>query len=156
MNCCSAASTRPGKGQAQSLGSALSAINLNEGVASVASAEEVGDYFQYVIDHKVTLPRQKSAPVAHRQRPVEAVRVSIYNESVHPKFPLLGLRFKNTSGQNLIQGPITVYEGSTYACDARAHRFVQPDEERLVAYAVDLGTEVKCERRRSPSCSSSR
>ena len=35
------------------------------------------------------------------------------------KHPLLGLKFKNTSGANLAQGPITVFEGSTYAGDTR-------------------------------------
>jgi hypothetical protein len=135
--------------KAKSLGSALAAIDLKQGVTSVASAEEVGDYFQYVIDHKVTLPRQKSALLPIVNDPVEATRVSIYNESVQSKFPLLGLRFKNTSGQNLMQGPITIYEGSTYAGDARVLD-LQPDEERLVAYAVDQGTEVKCESQSAP------
>ena len=77
--------------KAKSLGSALAAIDLKQGVTSVASAEEVGDYFQYVIDHKVTLPRQKSALLPIVNDPVEAARVSIYNESVQSKFPLLGL-----------------------------------------------------------------
>jgi hypothetical protein len=137
------------KEKARSVGSALAAIDLREGVTSVASAEEVGDYFQYVIDHKVTLPRQKSALLPIVNDPVEAARVSIFNESVQSKFPLLGLRFKNTSGQNLMQGPITVYEGSTYAGDARVMD-LQPNEERLVAYAVDQGTEVKCESQSAP------
>ena len=61
-----------------------------------------------------------------------------------PKFPLLGLRLKNTSGLHLMQGPITVFEGSSYAGDARIAD-LQPNEERLLSYAVDLGTEVKPE-----------
>ena len=60
---------------------------------------------------------------------VEGERVSIYNEATHPKFPLLGLVFKNTSGMHLSQGPITVFEGSTYAGDTRVLD-VQPNEER--------------------------
>ena len=42
---------------------------------------------------------------------------------------------------HLNQGPITVFEGSTYAGDTRVLD-VQPNEERLVSYAIDLGTEV--------------
>ena len=57
------------------------------------------------------------------------------------KFPLLGLRFKNTSGMHLMQGSVTVFEGSAYAGDARVMD-LQPNEERLVSYAMDLGTEV--------------
>src|SRR5262249_28503627 len=68
--------------------------------------------------------------------------VSIYNPAVHPKFPLLGLRFKNTTGMPLTQGPVTVLEGSAYAGDARLPD-LQPGEDRLLAFAVDLGTEVQ-------------
>src|SRR5262249_46536844 len=57
------------------------------------------------------------------------------------KFPLLGLRLKNSTGLHLMQGPITVFEGSRYAGDARVLD-LQPNEERLISYAVDLGTEV--------------
>jgi hypothetical protein len=134
---------------AKNVGSALAAVNLKEGVTSVANAEEVGDYFRYVIDHKVTLPRQKSALLPIVTHDVEAARVSIFNEAVQAKFPLLGLKFKNNSGQNLMQGPVTVYEGNTYAGDARVAD-LQPDEERLVAYALDQGTEVKAEGEMAP------
>jgi hypothetical protein len=75
---------------------------------------------------------------------VEGTRVSIYNENIQPKFPLLGLKLKNTSGLHLMRGPVTVFEGSTYAGDARIED-LQPNEERLLSYAVDLGTEVKPE-----------
>ena len=50
-------------------------------------------------------------------------------------------KFKNTTGAHLNQGPITVFEGSVYAGDTRVLD-VQPNEERLVSYAIDLGTEV--------------
>jgi hypothetical protein len=74
----------------------------------------------------------------------EATRVSIYNEGTQPKFPLLGLRLKYTSGLHLLRGPITVFEGSTCAGNARIAD-LQPNEERLLSYAVDLGTEVNPE-----------
>jgi hypothetical protein len=89
----------------------------------------------------VTLPRQKSALLPIVGKEVEGTRVSIYNERTQAKFPLLGLKLKNTSGLHLMQGPITVYEGSSYAGDARILD-LQPNEERLISYAVDLGTEV--------------
>jgi hypothetical protein len=72
---------------------------------------------------------------------VEGAKVSIYNERVQVKHPLLGLRLKNTTGAHLNQGPITVFEGSTYAGDTQVLN-VQPNEERLLSYAIDLGTEV--------------
>jgi len=118
-----------------------SRMELGNSVSTAASAAKLGDFFQYAIDKPVNLPRQKSALLPIVGKDVQASRVSIYNERTQAKFPLLGLRFKNTSGLHLMQGPITVFEGSTYAGDARILD-LQPNEERLVSYAIDLGTEV--------------
>jgi hypothetical protein len=118
------------------------ADKMNRGtVNSAATAGALGDFFQYVIDHPVTLFRQKSALLPIVGKDIEGARLSIYNERVQVKHPLLGLRFKNTSGAHLNQGPITVFEGSVYAGDTRVLD-VQPNEERLLSYAIDLGTEV--------------
>jgi hypothetical protein len=115
---------------------------MDLGIAgNAATAGKLGDSFQYVIDHPVSLARQKSAMLPIVGKDVEAQRVSIYNPAVQAKHPLLGLRVKNTTGLHLNQGPITVFEGSTYAGDTRVLD-VQPNEERLLAYAIDLGTEV--------------
>jgi hypothetical protein len=43
---------------------------------------------------------------------------------------------------HLMQGPITVFEGSSYAGDARVLD-ITPKDERLISYAIDLGTEVE-------------
>ena len=110
-------------------------------VNSVAHASQLGDYFQYVIDQPVNLGRQKSALLPIVNKDIDGQRISIYNPNVQAKHPLLGLKFKNTSGMHLSQGPITVFEGSTYAGDTRILD-LQPGEERLVSYAIDQGTEV--------------
>jgi len=110
-------------------------------VGNAATAAALGDFFQYTIDHPVSLARQKSAMLPIVGKDVEGQKVSIYNQAVQAKHPLLGLKFKNTSGAHLNQGPITVFEGSVYAGDTRVLD-VQPNEERLVSYAIDLGTEV--------------
>jgi hypothetical protein len=122
-------------------GGPRNAFNFHQGVASAAIATELGDYFKYEIEQPINLPRQKSALIPIVNGPVEATRLSIYNEQVHAKFPLLGLRFKNNTGLHLMQGPVTVFEGSSYAGDARLGD-LQPNETRLLSYAVDLGTEV--------------
>ncbi|MBA4192887.1 MAG: DUF4139 domain-containing protein, partial [Planctomycetaceae bacterium] len=115
---------------------------INTGtVGNAATAGALGDFFQYTIDHPVTLGRQKSAMLPIVGKEVEGQKVSIYNQNVQKTHPLLGLKFKNTSGAHLNQGPITVFEGSVYAGDTRVLD-VQPNEERLVSYAIDLGTEV--------------
>jgi hypothetical protein len=116
-------------------------LELGRSVGSAATASKLGDFFQYVIDRPVTLPRQKSALLPIVGKEVEARRVSIYNERTQAKFPLLGVELTNSSGVHLNQGPITVFEGGNYAGDARILD-LQPNEKRLLSYAIDLGTEI--------------
>ncbi len=125
-------------------------MDLGASVQTAATASALGDYHQYVIDQPVHLGRQKSALLSIVNKQVEGKRVSIYNPGVQAKHPLLGLKFKNTTGMPLSQGPITVIEGSTYAGDTRVLD-LQPDEERLVSYAIDLGTEVAAKNGNSTS-----
>lgn len=128
---------------AEELGNQLAErLELERGIQSAATASQLGDFFQYVINQPVSLPRQKSALLPIVNKEVEATRLSIFNPAVHAKFPMLGLKLKNSSGLHLMQGPITVFEGSTYAGDARIQD-VPPKDERLISYAVDLGTEVE-------------
>jgi hypothetical protein len=134
------------------MGRAEAAIRLgiDQGaVASAATASNLGDFFQYVIDHPVTLPRQKSAMLPIVSSDVEGSKISIYNERTLPKHPLLGLRLKNSTGVHLMQGPITVFDKNTYAGDSRIMD-LQKGEERLLSYAVDLGTEVEPVAKRDP------
>ena len=129
------------KQQAQKLGNLLTSVDP-ELVESALTAEELGNPARFVIEEKVSLPRQQSAMLPLFDLPVEAKRVTIYNERVHAKHPLFGLKVKNTTKQALMQGPIAVYEGGQYAGDARVLD-LQPGEERFVSYAIDTGTEIK-------------
>jgi hypothetical protein len=112
------------------------------GVAAMAQAAKAGELFQYAIEQPVSIERQKSAMIPIVNQEVEAQKVSIYNESVQPRFPLNGLRLKNTTPLHLMQGPVTVFDGGVYAGDARIED-LQPKEERLIAYAMDLAVEVE-------------
>ncbi|HEX3314226.1 MAG TPA: hypothetical protein VHR72_05000, partial [Gemmataceae bacterium] len=137
------------KDEAKAKGAAI-AMNFREGIQSVATAEEVGDYYQYVIDQRISLSRQKSAMLPIVDQTIDGSKLSIFNESIHSKYPLLGLRLKNTSGQPLTQGPITVYDSGTYAGDTRILD-LQPNEVRLLSYALDQAVEVKTTTKSSPS-----
>src|SRR5207247_7352699 len=78
------------------------ANRLNVGaVDSAATGASLGDFFQYAIDHPVSLARQKSAMLPIVGKEVEGARVSIYNQAVQAKHPLLGLRLKPTSALDL-------------------------------------------------------
>jgi hypothetical protein len=137
------------KDEAKQVGGKITGLNFKEGIESVAAAEEIGDYFQYRLDNKVSLARQRSAMLPVFKTNLDGAKVSIYNRSVHKRHPLLGLRFKNTSGKPLPQGPMTVFEEHGYAGDTRILD-LQPNEERLLSYAMDLGTKVFVNYKTSP------
>jgi hypothetical protein len=111
------------------------------GVQSAATAAKLGDSFQYGIKHPVSLARQKSALLPIISDDIEGTRVSIYNPAVQAKHPLLGFRFKNSTKATLPQGPVTVFDANVYAGDSRIQD-TSVGDERLLAYAIDLGTEV--------------
>jgi hypothetical protein len=115
--------------------------DMRQSVASAALAAELGGSFRYEIEQPISIARQKSALIPIVATPVNVSRVSIYNAQVHEKYPLFGLYFKNTTGLHLMQGPLTVFEQQSYAGDARIGD-LEPNESRLLSYAVDLGTEV--------------
>jgi hypothetical protein len=110
--------------------------DMSKSVASIASASKVGELFQYTVGN-VSLPRQRSAMIPIVTDDVEVEKLSIYNPAVLPRNPLNGARVKNTTGKHLLQGPITVIEGSSYAGDAQIDN-LPPKQERLISYGVDL------------------
>jgi hypothetical protein len=116
-------------------------LDLRQGVATAAQAVEAGNFFRYLIQHPVTIPRQESAMLPIVNQNVEGRRVSIYNQSVQAKHPLHGLKLKNTTGFDLMGGPLTVFEQGSYAGDARIDTLPAGDE-RLISFAIDLDTEV--------------
>jgi hypothetical protein len=74
-------------------------------------------------------------------------RLSIYNAGVLEDHPLNGVRLRNTSGKDLLQGPITVFDGGSYAGDARIED-LPAGQSRLLSYGVDLDMLVHPDSRR--------
>ncbi len=124
-------------------------LNLSEGVQSAATAGNVGELFQYAIRTPVTLSRHESAMLPILNSDVKAEKFSIYNPAVQAKHPVNGLKLTNSTDLHLMQGPITVFDGDTYAGDALIQD-IPPGSERLISYALDLDTEVAPESKGHP------
>jgi hypothetical protein len=137
------------KAEAKKIGNAIAEFDPTDSVATAALAETAGEQTRFTIDRKISLARQRSALLPLVNQEVTGRRVSIFNERVHGKFPLRGLKFKNTTGQNLMQGPVAVFEGGGYAGDARLPD-LQAGEERLLSFAIDQAVEVKTEAKSAP------
>jgi len=111
------------------------------GVEAQTSASEVGDLFEYRIEQPVTVSRDRSALIPILQTRMEGERVSIFNEHSPSNRPMSGMLLKNTSALTLDDGSLTVIDGDAYAGEALMER-LKPSEERLISFALDLGTLV--------------
>jgi hypothetical protein len=118
------------------------AMSVQEGVEPVAETREAGSLFEYRLASPVSLARQQSAMVPILGQEIQGRKVSIYNHAVNVKHPLQGYRLQNSSPLYLMQGPITVFDGGSYAGDARIEH-IAPGQERLLSYALDLKMEVE-------------
>lgn len=128
-----------GGGHRESLSNLVS--QRKSGVEAETTASEVGDLFEYRIDQPVTVPRDRSALIPILQTRMEGERVSIFNEQSPAHRPMSGMLLKNTSALTLEDGSLTVIDGDAYAGEALLER-LKPGEERLISFAVDLGTLV--------------
>ena len=112
------------------------AIDPTASVASVASTADLGELFQYTLDD-VSLQKHRSAMFPIVTDAVRVDRLSVYNHEVLADHPLTGARVTNTTGKHLQHGPVTVYDGHTYAGDARIDS-LPPGQQRLISYGIDL------------------
>ncbi|MCK6483949.1 MAG: hypothetical protein HUU22_07115 [Phycisphaerae bacterium] len=121
----------------------------DSGVESVATAREAGELFEYVIDTPVSVARQHSAMLPIVNEEVDGEKVSVFNPATHAKHPLNSLMLTNATALHLMQGPVTLFDGNTYAGDAKLPD-LNPGEKRLVPYALDLAIEVLTKQRSVP------
>ena len=139
-----------GEGAGEQLQEERVMLSLRDaGVASVAMAQAAGELFEYAIKTPVSIPRQHSAMLPIVNEEVEGTKISIYNPATHAKYPLNGLEFTNTTSLNLMQGPVTLFDSDVYAGDAKLPD-LKPGEKRLIAYALDLATEVLVKQQPTP------
>jgi hypothetical protein len=116
-----------------------SAPNLAGGIAG-AQGSAVGDQFEFTIKTPINLDRRMSAMLPLVESTVEARRLLIFSganaqgNNVHPR---LGAEITNTTGMKLPAGPVTVYDGGTYAGDALIE-FWNENEKRLISFGEDL------------------
>ena len=110
-------------------------------VASTAVQAELGDLFEYRIDHPVTISKGESAMLPFFREKVSGRRLLIYSESGGSQHPLNAVEVTNSTGATLDGGAITVYDAGAYAGEALIET-VKDGDKRLISYAVDLGSRI--------------
>jgi hypothetical protein len=125
-------------------GVASALLNEQGGVQTAATGSELGDLFEYKISNPVTVSRNRSALIPIVQTRMEGERVSIYNESARADRPMGGMMLTNTTPLTFEGGSLTVLDRDAYAGEALMER-LKPKEQRLISFALDLGTRVSAE-----------
>lgn len=118
-----------------------SGVALQQAAQQIASGASVGELFKYTLASKVDMPRRRSAMLPIISSAINAEKVSIYNQSVMPNRPLNGVYLTNDTNLKMLGGPITVFDGGTYAGDAMID-FLSPGDKRLISYAMDLAVTI--------------
>jgi hypothetical protein len=111
---------------------------------SLAQARALGEQFEYKLPQAVTIRRNESGLLPIIQTEVDGEKVSLYNAALGERRPRLAVWLKNTSGLTLDSGSFTVIDTSAFAGEGLVET-VQPGENRLLSYAVDLGVEVSAD-----------
>ena len=130
-------------------GVAGASFDATSSIVAAASAEKLGELFQYTVG-SVSLPRLRSAMFPILTEDVTAERVSIFNAEVMPKNPLRGVLLRNATDKHIMQGPVTVFDGNTYAGDAQIGN-LPPGQDRLLSYALDLEVRIDATKNRQES-----
>jgi hypothetical protein len=116
-------------------------LSLAGGAAQTARGQVLGEQFEFTLPRRITLERQRSAMFPLVEGNLDAERTLIFSGaraveggSVHPA---VAAAITNTTGMKLPAGPITVFDGGSYAGDALLE-FFPAGEKRLISYGADL------------------
>ena len=111
-----------------------------------AECKDLGDYFEYNLKQKITIGKNQSALVPILQSPIEAEKVTIWNENTREIRRALWIT--NSSGLTLDSGTFNILESDTFAGEGLIET-VHPAERRLISYAADPALRVTMEQESS-------
>jgi uncharacterized coiled-coil protein SlyX len=113
-----------------------------------ASAQTVGELFEYKLKEPITIDRNRSALVPIVQSPVGAEKISLWNAR-EGGVPLRSVWLTNSSGATLDGGSFAVLEDQTFAGEGIIES-LQAGEKRIVSYAADLALNVSATQAMEP------
>jgi len=109
-------------------------------IVAGASADAVGELFEYRIGQPVTIKKNESAMLPFLQDTLETRKLLIWSDH-SSEHPTNAAELTNTTGKTLDGGPVTVYDGGAYGGEALMET-LKAGDKRLISYAVDLGTRI--------------
>ena len=123
-----------------------SAIDRAASVVPDATAQELGDLYEYKLKQPVTIKKNQSALVPILNTEISAERVSLWTRGQRSGRPLRAVWLTNSSGLTLDGGTFSVVDANAFAGEGLIDP-LKPGERRLVSYGADLGVLVTGNRR---------
>ncbi|MDR1596879.1 MAG: DUF4139 domain-containing protein [Treponema sp.] len=115
--------------------------SLAGGTIQTALGQALGDQFEFTFPRRITLERRQSAMFPLVEGTLDVEKTLVFSGAraadgglIHPA---IAAEITNTMGMKLPAGPITVFDGGSYAGDALIE-FLPPGEKRLISYGADL------------------
>lgn len=128
-------------GEAPMLQTQMSAAPGRSTIAATARQADLGELFEYRIDHPVTIKKGESAMLPFLRERIESRRLLVFDETSGSLHPLNAVEITNATEATLDGGAITVYDAGAYAGEALVET-IKAGDKRLISYAVDLGTRI--------------
>ncbi|GHV73711.1 hypothetical protein AGMMS49940_10130 [Spirochaetia bacterium] len=108
---------------------------------ATARGQALGDQFEFTLPQRITLERQQSAMFPLVENTVQVEKTLVFSgeraEGGGLSHPAVSAELTNTTGMKLPAGPITVFDGGSYAGDSLIE-FFPMGEKRLISYGADL------------------
>jgi hypothetical protein len=115
--------------------------NVTRGNVDTAEGRAAGEQFSFTVRNPVTIARQHSAMLPLIEGSVQVERTLVFSgvnavtgRTINPS---VSAELTNNTGMKLPAGPVTVFDGGTYAGDALLDFFPEGDR-RLISYGEDL------------------
>ena len=115
--------------------------SVKGGSVETAHAKAAGEQFEFTVKKPVTLARQQSAMIPLVESALKAEKTLVFSGVKAARGgiinPAISVELTNNTGMKLPAGPITVFDGGTYAGDALIEFFPENDK-RIISYGDDL------------------
>ncbi len=113
------------------------------GVPAVAGSE-LGELFEYKIEHPVSLERRQSTMLELISEAIPAEKLLLFNREDGQTYPYNGALLTNSSNKLLLRGPLAVYDQNAYGGDSELPNLVASGDAVIrYSLALDVKTEVK-------------
>jgi hypothetical protein len=113
---------------------------VRENSITTAEAKQLGEQFAFTLRDSVTIERRQSAMLPLIEAEMQAKKLLVLDGEDARRGtvnPSISVELVNTTGMKLPAGPITVYDGGSYAGDALIE-FLPENEKRIISYGEDL------------------